>query len=85
MSTIINFKIEKLLTQERKFSGYFVTAVEGDVASNPLAGMMKMFGEGMGGEHWKDKVKPEQRFFFATEKEASDYIAYQLGEFKDKS
>jgi len=84
MSTIINFKIEKLLTPAKELSGYFVIATDGDASSNPLAGIMKMFGENAG-EQWKDGQKPEQKLFFKTEKEVADFISYQLDEFKDKN
>lgn len=82
MINIINFKIEKLLTQAGVVSGYFVILSKGDQKSNPLAGIMEMMGENIG-EKWKEHNKPEQKFFFATEKEIIDYMAYQLTEFKD--
>lgn len=84
MSTIINFKIEKLLTPTKELSGYFVIATNGEVSNNPMAGIMKMFGENAG-EQWKEGNKPEQKFFFKTEKEVVDYLSYQLNEFKEKN
>lgn len=87
MSNIINFKIKKLTTPEGKVSGYFVVTSDKEVGNNPLAGVIKMFGDATGenlGEGWKESNKPEQEFFFPTDKELLGYITYQLTEFKDK-
>lgn len=86
MENIINFKVKKAITHEGTVSGYFVTTTNGEVGSNILAGIMKMFqdSEMVSGEQWKGKDKAEEEFFFPTDKELLSYMAYQLSEFKDK-
>lgn len=87
MSNIINFQIEKMATPDKKILGYQVITTNGKPVNNPLSGIIEMFGEGLGdniGEKWKQAKTPETKLFFANDKEVTDYIAYQLKEFKDK-